>query len=119
MLVSGKLDAGDEGGASLIADEIVSLEDVLQRRARAVLLRLPADKTPEAVLDNLFTVLDRYRGDCDVLIEMYLRGGVLVRTRAHGALRVAGSLEMEAAVRELGFAIEWFSGERALADTRA
>ncbi len=119
VLVSGKLDSGDEGGASIIADEIVSLEDVLQKRARAVLLRLPMDKTPEAVLDALFKVLDHYRGDCDVLIEMYLRGGVLVRTRAHGALRVEGSLEMEAAVRELGFSVEWFSGERLRADVGA
>ncbi|HEX8179727.1 MAG TPA: DNA polymerase III subunit alpha [Pyrinomonadaceae bacterium] len=114
VLISGKLDTGDEGSISIIAEEVVSLEDILQRRARAVLLRMPADKAPDLVLENLFKVLDRFRGDCDVLIEMYLDGGVLVRTRAHAALRVQGSLQMEAAVRELGCAVEWFSGERAL-----
>jgi hypothetical protein len=80
---------------------------------------MPADKAPEIVLDGLFKVLDRFKGDCDVLIEMYLDGGVLVRTRAHGALRIQGSLQMEAAVRELGCAVEWFSGERALASSGA
>ena len=119
VLISGKLDTGDEGSISVIADEVVGLEDILQRRARAVLLRMPADKTPETVLDSLFKVLDRFRGDCDVLIEMYLEGGVLVRTRAHGALRVQGSLQMEAAVRELGCMVEWFSGERALSSLEA
>jgi DNA polymerase-3 subunit alpha len=119
VLVTGKFDTGDEGSLSIIADEVVSLEDILQRRARTVLLRMPTDKAPETVLDGLFKVLDRFKGDCDVLIEMYLDGGVLVRTRAHGALRIQGSLQMEAAVRELGCAVEWFSGERAPASSRS
>ncbi|MFL6209020.1 MAG: DNA polymerase III subunit alpha [Pyrinomonadaceae bacterium] len=119
VLVTGKFDTGDEGSISIIADEVVSLEDILQRRARTVLLRMPTDKAPESVLDGLFKVLDRFKGDCDVLIEMYLDGGVLVRTRAHGALRIQGSLQMEAAVRELGCAVEWFSGDRALAGSGA
>jgi DNA polymerase-3 subunit alpha len=113
VLISGKLDLGDEGAGSIIADEVEKLEDVWQRRARAVLLRTAVDKTPEVMLDELFKVLDRFRGDCEVIIEMYLEGGVLVRTRAHGALRVEGSLQMEAAVRELGYTVEWLSGERA------
>ncbi len=114
VLISGKLDSGDDSEASVIADEVVGLEDILQRRARAVLLRVPINKAPNTVLEGLFKVLDKYRGDCEVLIEMYLEGGVLVRTRTHSALRVAGSLQMEAAVRNLGCTVEWFSGARVL-----
>ncbi len=116
VLIAGKLDLGDDGEVSVIADEVVGLDDILQRRARAVLLRVPIDKAPSTVLADLFKVLDKHRGDCEVLIEMYLEGGVLVRTRAHSALRIEGSLQMETAVRNLGCAIEWFSGERALND---
>ncbi|HEX8071399.1 MAG TPA: DNA polymerase III subunit alpha [Pyrinomonadaceae bacterium] len=119
LLVTGRLDTGDEGSLSIIAEGVEGLEDVLQRRARAVLLRVPADQQPEPFLDNLFTVLDRHRGDCEVILELYLDGGVLVRTRAHGALRVAGSLQMEAAVRELGCTVEWFSGQRELGGAKA
>ncbi len=118
VLVSGKLDSGDDSDVSVIADEVVGLEDILQRRARAVLLRVPIDKASNTFLDSLFKVLDDFRGDCDVLIEMHLESGVLVRTRAHSALRVAGSLQMETAVRSLGCAVEWFSGERSPSDLR-
>jgi len=114
VLVSGKWDLGDEGSGSIIADEVVRLEDIWQRRARAVLLRTPMDKAPDVILDDLFKVLDQFRGDCEVLIEVYLEGGLLVRTRAHGALRAEGSLQMEAAVRELGCTVEWLSRERAV-----
>lgn len=110
VLVSGKLDSGDDSESSVIADEVAGLEDILQRRARSVVLRVPVDRAPNTVLDGLFKVLDNFRGDCDVLIEMYLEGGVLVRTRPHNALRVEGSLQMETAVRNLGCAVEWFSG---------
>jgi hypothetical protein len=43
---------------------------------------------------------------------MYLDGAVLVRTRAHGALRVKGSLELETALREFGCEVEWLNGAR-------
>jgi DNA polymerase III subunit alpha len=110
VLITGKYITEEDSGGSIIIDEVKNLEGVLQRSARAVLLRLPAHQTEETVLTNLFTVLDRYRGDCDVIIEMYLEGGVFVRSRAHGALRVEGSLQMEAAVRALGCGVEWLAG---------
>ena len=111
VLIIGRYIVEDDSGGSIIVDEVKKLEDVLQRSARAVLLRLPARQSEEAIVQSLFSVLDRFRGDCDVFIEMYLEGGVLVRSRPHGALRVEGSLEMEAAVRELGCGIEWIAGE--------
>ncbi len=111
VLVSGRMDISDEGIATLIADEFVKLEEVRQRRARSMIVRLPGGAVdPAKYLAPLWRILDRHQGDCEVLLEMFLEDGVLVRTRAHGALRVTGSCELEMALREIGCEVEWVNG---------
>jgi DNA polymerase-3 subunit alpha len=113
LLVTGKLELSDEGSATIIAEELMRLEEVLQKRAKSVIVRLPAGESTETHLEPIWRVLGNHKGDCEVLLEMYLEGGVLVRTRAHGTLRVKGSVELEAALREFGCGVEWLNGERA------
>lgn len=115
LLVTAKLELGDEGSATLIVEEVARLDSLLQRRARSVIVRLPVTAEAEAQLDSVWGILDRHKGDCEVLIEMFLDGNVLVRTRAHGALRVAGSLELESALRECGCQVEWLDSAKASA----
>ncbi|HEX8473707.1 MAG TPA: DNA polymerase III subunit alpha [Pyrinomonadaceae bacterium] len=112
VLVTGKLELSDEGSATIIAEEVARLDDILQRRARSMVLRLPASASTERHLEPIWRLLDRHKGECEVLVEMYLDGAVLVRTRAHGALRVKGSLELESALRELGCKVEWLNAVR-------
>jgi DNA polymerase-3 subunit alpha len=109
VLVCGRLEITDNGSVSLIADDVARLADVLQRKARAVLVRLPWSGEGEAQLGDLFGILDKHRGDCDVLLEMCLEGGVLVRARTHGTLRVRGSVELETALRQQGCQVEWLN----------
>jgi DNA polymerase-3 subunit alpha len=109
VLICGKLEITDNGSVSLIADEVARLADVLQRKARAVLVRLPWGGQGETQLGDLFGLLDKHRGDCDVLLEMCLEGGVLVRARTHGTLRVRGSVELETALRQQGCQVEWLN----------
>jgi hypothetical protein len=93
----------------VIAEEVSRLDDVLQRKARALMVRLPASNEPELLLDDLFGLLDGHRGDCEVFIEMYLEGNVIVRARPHNALRVRGSLDLEGALRKRGCQVEWLN----------
>ena len=58
---------------------------------------------------DLFCLLDKHRGDCEVFVEMSIEGGVMVRVRPHGALRVRGSRELESALREHGCHVEWLN----------
>ncbi len=106
VLVSGKLEITDDGHSTLIAEEVARLDDVLQRKSKAVLLRLPAQPQPNALLEGLFGLMDKHKGDCEVLIEFALEGNVLVRARPHGAMRVQGSLELENAFRQHGCQVE-------------
>ena len=107
VLITGRLEVTDDGQVSLIADELARLDDVLQRRARAVTIKLPPSSDPKPLLASLFQLLDSNRGDCEVFVEMNLDGGVLVRARPHSALRIKGSVELESSLQSYGCQVEW------------
>jgi DNA polymerase-3 subunit alpha len=107
VLVDGKVEVTDDGGVTLIADELAALGDILQKRAKSLSVRLQRESEIELLLPELYKICDRYRGDCELLIEMALPGGVLVRVRPHTALRVKGSLELETALKNLGCEVSW------------
>lgn len=107
VLITGKVEVTDDGAATIIAEEVARLEEVLQRKSRGVVVRLPGAK--DGLLDKVFGILDSHRGDCEVMLDMVLNDGVLVRLRPHGAFRVQGSLELENALRGHGCQIEWLN----------
>lgn len=109
LLVTGKLDITDDGNITIIVEEIANLDDVLQRRSRAVVLRLPTSVESNGLLEELFALMDKHKGDCEVLLEFALEGQVLVRAKPHSALRVQGSLELESALRQRGCRVEWLN----------
>ncbi|GAC1446863.1 MAG: DNA polymerase III subunit alpha [Pyrinomonadaceae bacterium] len=102
LMICGRLDANEEGSASVIAETLARLDDYRQRRART--LRLKAH--PTASFEGMWKVLDENQGECHVFLEIELEHAV-VRARTHGALRVQGSLELEAKLKALGCTCEW------------
>jgi DNA polymerase-3 subunit alpha len=109
IVVTGKLEVTDDGHSSIIVEELALLDDVLQRKARGLIVRVPVCAEPKPLMADLFGLLDKHRGDCEVFVEMPIEGGVMVRVRPHGALRVKGSRELESALREHGCHVEWLN----------
>ncbi len=107
LLITGKAEVTDDGAVTVIAEEVARLEEVLQRKSRGVVVRLSGAK--DGLLDKIFGILDSHRGDCEVMLDMVLDDGVLVRLRPHGAFRVQGSLELENALRGHGCHVEWLN----------
>jgi DNA polymerase-3 subunit alpha len=109
VLMTGKVEASDEGSVTIISEEVSRLEDILQRKSKGVIIKVPVSLTEDGLLDTVFGLLDRHRGDCEVTLDMTLNDGVMVRLRPHGALRVRGSLELEGALRSHGCGVEWLN----------
>lgn len=105
-LVSGKLEVGDEGSATIIVEEVSKLEEVKQKRARLLIIKLPEAFTSDKQLDGLWYALSNCKGDCEVLLEINLEG-LRVRTRVHNSLRVEGSLKLESVLRDYGCIAQW------------
>ncbi|HEY6190107.1 MAG TPA: DNA polymerase III subunit alpha [Pyrinomonadaceae bacterium] len=109
IVVTGKLEVTDDGHSSIIADELALLDNVLQQKARGLIVRVPGCAEQKPMMADLFGLLDKHRGDCEVFVEMPIEGGVMVRVRPHGALRVKGSRELESALLDYGCHVEWLN----------
>jgi DNA polymerase-3 subunit alpha len=107
VLLSGRLEVSLDQNATLFIEEVAHLDDVMQKQARAVTIRLPYRDDPQSLLGEIFQHLDRHRGDCEVFVEMVLDDGLLVRARPHHALRVAGSPALEKSLVEYGCQVTW------------
>jgi len=109
VLLTGKLEVTDDGVATVIVEELARLSDVLQRRARAIIIQLAACNLTNSRVNDLFRVLGEHKGECDVFIELALEGGLIVRTRPHGSLRIRGSLEIEGLLHKHGCRVVWLN----------
>jgi DNA polymerase-3 subunit alpha len=106
VVVTGRLEVSDDNLCTLYASEIILLEEAVQKRARTMVVRLPSGLCEDAKLDGIWQVLQASKGECEVLFEMLL-DGVLVRTKSHSTLRVAGGLQLETKLRESGCYVDW------------
>jgi DNA polymerase-3 subunit alpha len=109
VLMTGKVEASDDGAVTIISEEVSRLEDILQRKSKGLIIQVPVNMIDDGLLDAVFGLLDKHRGDCEVMLDMVLKDGVMVRMRPHGALRVRGSLELEGALRSHGCRVEWLN----------
>lgn len=108
VIVYGKLDSSDEGAISLIANEVIAIDEVLQKKARTMLIRLPLYVSSEVQLESMWQILRSHPGECEVQIEMNLEG-VQIRTKTHGALKVEGSLQLQSKLQEQGCNVDWIN----------
>jgi DNA polymerase-3 subunit alpha len=107
VLVEGRVEVTDDGTVTVVVDELALLGDILQRRAKSLTVRLPPPNDRAFALDALYKICDQHRGDCELLLEMFLPGEVLVRVRPHVALRVKGSVQLETSLKALGCDVQW------------
>lgn len=109
VLMTGKVECSDDGVVTIISEEVSRLEDILQRKSKGLIIQVPADISEDGLLEKIFGLLDKHRGDCEVMLDMVLQDGVMVRMRPHNALRVRGSLELEGVLRSHGCHVEWLN----------
>jgi DNA polymerase III subunit alpha len=107
VVAVGKLELSEDSSATIVAEEVLLLDEVVQRKAKAMLLKLPLVENVETLLTSLLREMDSHKGDCEVFMELLLDGGVLVRTRPHSSLRVKGSPLLEQTLRSYGCEVEW------------
>jgi DNA polymerase-3 subunit alpha len=97
VLVAGRLDV-DEERVRITADDISPLEDLRERRAESVLLRLSAAEVDDDLVARLRIAVSAHRGDIPLYLEVVRPGSFRLVARAEPTLRVAPSRSLQDAL---------------------
>lgn len=107
VLITGRFEVSDDSTATLIVDDVASLGEVLQRRARELVIRLPEVSLADTQCNDIWRILGKYKGECEVLIEIKLKDNLKVHMKIHQTIRVTGCLNLQNDLIELGCSVEW------------
>jgi DNA polymerase-3 subunit alpha len=99
LMVSGRLEIDDSGTMTIIAEEIQPLENLRERSARTILIRVRASAMDPATAGRLHTLLDSNRGDCGVLFEVDLEDGSCVIVQPNQFVRIRFTPDLEHSIR--------------------
>jgi len=92
---------------TLIVDEVMLLGDIVHSKARRALISLPYDSIDQRFLEDIFALLDRNRGKCEVYFAVNTEDNLAVNIAASGALGIAGSRELEQELAARHCRIDW------------
>jgi DNA polymerase-3 subunit alpha len=92
VLVKGKPEPGEDTG-KVLASKILLLDEVRQRDASSMTIRIPLDQFFEDSLPHLRELLEQHRGTCPLKFEL-TRDSYRVTIRPHPFLRVEPSPEL-------------------------
>ncbi|HEU4390349.1 MAG TPA: DNA polymerase III subunit alpha, partial [Blastocatellia bacterium] len=88
VMVAGRLEIDDAGAMAIIADDIQPLEDLRERSAKSLVIRIAGDDIDSRKAERLHGLLDSNRGDCAVVFEVEVNNDTLVRVQPNQFIRV-------------------------------
>jgi DNA polymerase-3 subunit alpha len=92
VLIKGKPEIGEDSG-KVLASKIVLLDEVRQREAGSITVRIALDGFFDDTLPHLRELLEHHKGECDVRFEL-TRDDFKVLLRPHPFLRVDPSTDL-------------------------
>jgi DNA polymerase III subunit alpha len=102
VLVKGKLELSDEGGATIVVQEIHQLERARSSAARAIIVRMPERSVTAKGLASLGDLISRHQGIASVLLQIETDDGMAVHLRPQQFFRVNVSPELTAEIEKIG-----------------
>jgi DNA polymerase-3 subunit alpha len=100
VAVKGKAEAR-ENYTTVIAEEVFQLEQLKERQARTMVVRMASGTVSDAQVAQLYELLDRHRGDCDVIFEVDINGSTTAKVRPNPFVRISISADLIGEVERL------------------
>ena len=101
ILVNGRLELSDDGAATLIAQEVQSLESARAKATRLVVVRAEIGAVNEANLQSLAELINLNPGTTPIVLDLHSRDGLEIRLRPNQFLRVKVSNELAKGLAEI------------------
>ncbi len=100
VLVTGRLEV-DEDRIRITAEELIPLEELRERRAESVRVRLDASELDEEAVAKLRRAVEAHRGEVPLYLEVVRHGAFRLLARAEPSLRVAPSRALSDAIESV------------------
>jgi DNA polymerase-3 subunit alpha len=107
VILTGRLEGGDQPEPTMIIDEVMSLPEAMHTKARRALISLPYGSIDQQFLEDIFALLDRNKGKCEVYFAVNTGDDLAVNIAASGALGISGSRELEEELRTRNCRVDW------------
>ncbi len=106
LIVNGKVEAVDGQEITLILEETKKIADAVTQKAQTVSIELPSKRLDEKYLEEIFTVLSKNKGTCQVFLNIRLERDVALKLHSP-PLSVQGSSRLENDLKEKGCRVKW------------
>lgn len=106
LIVKAKVESVDGQEMTIIMDEVTRLEDAVPLRATKVSISLSESRANETDLEQIFAMLSKNQGKCDVLFSLELENQVEVDILSQ-PLRIQGNKRLEKDLTEKGCKVFW------------
>ena len=106
LIIEGRVESSEGQEMTIILEEAKKLADALPQKARSARIILPEKKSTENFLEDLFMILSREKGNCEVNLEIFLDRRLRLNLQSQ-PLRIQGSNRLEKDLLEKGCRVDW------------
>jgi DNA polymerase-3 subunit alpha len=99
VMVAGRLEVDDGGAMAIIAEDIQPLDNLRERSAKLLVIRLSGDGIDSQKAERLHGLLDANRGGCGVVFEVEISEGTVVRVQPNQFVLVKVTPELVQSIK--------------------
>ncbi len=106
LIASGRVKSNEGQEITLIIEEVKNLSDAVPLKARKVSIDISGEMSDDSYLEDIFGLLSRRHGVCEVLLCLNLEEKVSLQIHAQ-PMRIQGTSELERQLRERNCEVKW------------
>jgi DNA polymerase-3 subunit alpha len=106
LIIEARVESTEGQEVTVILNEARRIADAVPLRAREVSITLPYDTFNELYFEELFTLLSKNHGKCEVLLNFMTEEKVFLKLRSQ-PLRIQGSSVLEKELKSRGCSVNW------------
>lgn len=105
LILTAKVETNEQE-LTLILEDVLRLDDAVPMKSQKLSVTLAENKADESFLEEIFALLSRNHGKCDVNLKIRLKEGLGVEILSQ-PLRIQGSKKLENDLKERGCEVIW------------
>ncbi len=106
IIINGKVESVEGQEITVILESVRKLSEAISLEAKNVSITVPEKSVNERYIDDLFTILSRNRGGCEVFLNFKIDEQVAVKILSQ-PIRIQGSAILEQELRDKGCQVRW------------